>query len=168
MLGGPFWRPLARRMECCEMERERGPERTTPGERFGRASRLRSPADFQRVRRAGRRRHGAYITLFFARTETPDGAAIAPARVGFSVSKRVGDAVRRNLVKRRLREAVRRELWNVAPGWDMIVVARPGAASAEYTALRDDISATLRQARVTWEPGAAGADSGTKDETQAQ
>jgi ribonuclease P protein component len=163
---GGLWRL---RMESCEMERERDPDRTTPDERFGRASRLRSSADFQRVRRAGRRRQGAYITLFFARAEGPDGAALAPARVGFSVSKQVGDAVRRNLVKRRLREVVRRQLWNVAPGWDMIVVARPEAASAEYTAVRDDILTALRQARVLREPGATSdPDTRAKGETHTR
>lgn len=163
---GGLW---PQRVEYCDMERERGPDRTTPDENFGRASRLRSSADFQRVRRAGRRRQGAYITLFFARAEESDGAALAPARVGFSVSKRVGDAVRRNLVKRRLREAVRRQLWNVAPGWDMIVVARPEAASAEYTALRNDVLAALRQARVLREPDATSdTDTRTKGETQTR
>ena len=80
------------------------------------------------------------------------GTLIAPSRVGFSVSKRVGDAVRRNLVKRRLREVIRRRLWNVAPGWDMIVIARPNAATADYEALRDEVDSLLAQARVLREP----------------
>lgn len=130
------------------MERERGPDRSIPGARFGRASRLRSSADFQRVRRAGRRRQGRYMTLIFSRADLPDGATVAPPRVGFSVNKRVGDAVLRNRVKRRLREAVRRQLWNVAPGWDMILIARPEAAGAPYTVLRDEVGALLIQARL--------------------
>lgn len=133
------------------VEREDGSDRTTPRERFTRASRLRSPEDFQRVRRTGKRRQGSYLTLIFARatsSSVENGAEVAPARVGFSVSKRVGDAVRRNRVKRRLREAIRRWLWNVAPGWDMIVTARPEAAAAEYAALRDEVGALLAQARV--------------------
>lgn len=88
------------------------------------------------------------MTLVFARAEAPDGATVAPTRVGFSVNKRVGDAVRRNHVKRRLREAVRRQLWNVAPGWDMILIARPEAAGAPYITLRDEIGALLTQARL--------------------
>lgn len=100
------------------------------------------------------------MTLIFA--QTVDGAGIAAPRIGFSVSKRVGDAVRRNQVKRRLREAARRQLWNVAPGWDMIVVARPEAASATYTTLRDDMTALFAQAHVLRQP-----DSGDS-ETQQQ
>lgn len=140
------------------MEREARLARTSPDEpvgraprhdeRFQRASRLRSADDFQRVRRAGKRRQGQYLTLGFARSELGDEGAIAPARVGFSVSKRVGDAVTRNRVKRRLREAVRRRLWQVIPGWDMIFTARPDAAGADYTALRDELDALLTQARL--------------------
>ncbi len=82
-----------------------------------------------------------------------NGTPVAPARVGFSVSKRVGDSVRRNRVKRRLREAIRRRLWNVAPGWDMIVIARPEAATADYEALRNEVDTLLEQAHVLREPG---------------
>jgi ribonuclease P protein component len=134
------------------VERENDLTRTKPGdhgERFRRESRLRSAADFQRVRRVGKRRQGKYLTLSFARApQDPDRESAEPpsTRVGFSVSKRVGDAVTRNRVKRRLREAVRRCLWQVAPGWDMIVTARPEAASADYIALRDDVTTVLAQA----------------------
>jgi len=76
--------------------------------------------------------------------------------VGFSVSKRVGNAVRRNQVKRRLRDVIRRRLWNVAPGWDMIVIARPEAATASYDALRDDVDALLAQAGVLFDPASRG------------
>lgn len=130
------------------MEREGDSGRIPPRERFGRASRLRTPAEFQRVRRSGKRRQGRFITLHFARNADPD----MPSRAGFSVSKRVGDAVQRNLVKRRLREAVRRRLWNVAPGWDMILGARPEAATAAYEALRDEVDELLGQARLLKTP----------------
>lgn len=130
------------------MEREGGSGRIPPRERFGRASRLRSPEEFQHVRRSGKRRQGRFITLHFARNADPD----APSRAGFSVSKRVGDAVQRNLVKRRLREVVRRRLWNVAPGWDMILAARPEAATAVYGALRDEVDGLLGQARMLKTP----------------
>ncbi len=55
---------------------------------------------------------------------------LALTRYGISVSKRVGKAVVRNRVKRLLRENVR--LIPIEPGWDVVFVARPPSASADY------------------------------------
>jgi len=135
-------------------------ERTTGQERFRKESHLRSSQDFQRVRRRGRRQQGAYLILAYARraeqVETPATpatpgepvAARLPSRIGFSVNKRVGSAVRRNRVKRRLREAIRRRLWKTQLGWDMIVIARPEAADAEYADLASELHDLLRRARL--------------------
>lgn len=103
-------------------------------ERFPRERRLRSAADFAAVRQRGRRINSAHLMLSYARRSEAQSTE-APTRVGFSVNKRVGDAVRRNLVKRRLREQVRRFLWNVAPAWDMIITAKPGAAEVDFATL---------------------------------
>jgi ribonuclease P protein component len=67
-------------------------------------------------------------------------------RVGFSVSKRVGDAVVRNRVKRRLREIVRRRLPQVMPGWDLILTPATAAAQADYGALAGEIDELLTRA----------------------
>lgn len=139
-------------------------------ERFRRTQRLRSPRDFQRVRRLGRHVSSPLLTLSYARQAPqpartrPPGeplpeeapprvvtAALAdtPTRVGFSVSKRVGNAVTRNRVKRRLREAVRHALADLPPGWDMILVARSAAATADYTTLNTTVRELLARARLT-------------------
>jgi ribonuclease P protein component len=57
-------------------------------------------------------------------------------RCGFVVSKRIGTAVTRNRVKRRLREAARAMLPRLRPGWDLAFRARPAAAGAALVELR--------------------------------
>lgn len=140
-----------------DLEHDDRVERTTGQERFRKESHLRSSQDFQRVRRRGRRQQGQYLTLVYARRADVapasaelgvSGSASLPARIGFSVNKRVGSAVRRNRVKRRLREAIRLRLWKTQPGWDMIVIARPEAADADYTALASELEELLIRARL--------------------
>lgn len=126
-------------------------ERISGRERFARANRLRSSLDFARLRRDGRRVGGAYLALSYARQPAPEGAPMVkeqPARVGFSVSKRVGGAVVRNRVKRRLREAVRVRLTSFHPGWDIVISARPAAANADYATLDAELGGLIERARL--------------------
>ncbi len=70
----------------------------------------------------------------------PNG--LGRSRVALSVGKRIGSAVARNRVKRRLRAMLREE----APiaGYDIVVTAREGAALAAYDELRGDMARCLR------------------------
>jgi len=95
-------------------------------------------ADFEAVYRGGRAwRH----PLLVLRT-LPNG--LDRSRSGFPVSRRVGKAVLRNLVKRRLREIVRHA--PLRSGWDLVVIARPPAAEADYRALEEALSGLFRRA----------------------
>ncbi|HEX8996165.1 MAG TPA: ribonuclease P protein component [Ktedonobacterales bacterium] len=123
-------------------------ERSTGRERFPKSSHLRSSQDFQRVRRRGKRQQGPRLHLSYARREAGPDGAVQPSRIGLAVNKRVGSAVQRNRVKRRLREAIRRRLWKAQPGWDMIVTARPESADANYAALADELHELLTRARL--------------------
>jgi len=67
-------------------------------------------------------------------------------RYGFSVSKRVGKAVIRNRVKRLLREILR--VMPLQPGWDIVFIARPAAATADYNHLEKSIEGLLVRARL--------------------
>ncbi|HZC76530.1 MAG TPA: ribonuclease P protein component [Ktedonobacterales bacterium] len=124
------------------MELTEGAERISGRARFRRANRLRSARDIARARR-GSRQVGTYLTVSYTRQEEP-----GPARIGFSVSKRVGGAVVRNRVKRRLREAIRPKVTRLAPGWDMLLTARSAAAQAPFAALADEVEALLARASL--------------------
>ena len=115
-----------------------------------RAYRLRRPAEFQRVR-AGKRSWGHPLLVLYLAPN--DGQ---PTRVGISVGKRVGNAVVRNRVKRRVREAVRLRHAELAPGHDLVFIARAPAAEADWPALRAATEDLLRRARVLPRERAAG------------
>jgi len=74
----------------------------------------------------------------------PEGAT-GPARFGFIVSKKVGNAVTRNVVKRRLREAAWQQLKDGFAGADVVVRALPASAGADYTRLLKDLDKGLRR-----------------------
>jgi len=67
-------------------------------------------------------------------------------RIGFSVGKRVGGAVVRNQVKRRLRMIVRGFAWR--DGLDIVILAQPPAAIASFEALSGALARTSDQARI--------------------
>jgi ribonuclease P protein component len=66
--------------------------------------------------------------------------------VGITVSRRVGSAVVRNRVKRRLREIMRQEHPRLVEGWDLVIVVRPAAAAADFAALSAAALSLLRRA----------------------
>lgn len=65
------------------------------------------------------------------------------SRLGITVSTKVGKAVVRNKIRRRVREAYRIHESEMAPGWDMVVVARTRAAFCSYGELQRGLLSTL-------------------------
>jgi ribonuclease P protein component len=106
----------------------------TPGSRpQSKRARLSRSADFERVFRHGRSQANREFVLHVF----PRPQASGPARLGLSVSRKVGGAVERNRVKRLLREAFARESSRLPPGTDAVVVAR---ADAKALAEREGLS----------------------------
>ena len=116
-----------------------------------RAGRLSRSADFERVYRNGRSHSNRHLVLY----SFPRGAHDAP-RLGVSVSRKVGGAVDRNLVKRLLREAFAAHASELAGGCDYVVVARPDARElAERDGLAG-VDAALAELLSASVPAAAG------------
>lgn len=93
---------------------------------MNKTNRLSRSADFDRAYRQGKSVAGRYAVLYFFDRSSEDGES-AP-RLGVSVSRKVGGAVVRNEVKRVLKESFRTLLDRLAPGYDYVIIARPGLA----------------------------------------
>lgn len=78
------------------------------------------------------------------------------SRCGFSVGKRLGNAVARNRVRRRLREAVRLHWPAVAPGWDIVFAAREPVGTAEFGEISGAVQLLLERAAVIRPPATEG------------
>ena len=102
--------------------------------------RLTKADDFAAVRRAGRSYSDRLLVLLARRND------LHRTRVGFSVSKRVGNSVQRNKAKRRMRELLR--LSPLLEGWDLVFVARRGVVSATPSNLSVSTSTLLSRAGV--------------------
>ena len=102
---------------------------------------LKQRADFLAAAKARRVPCGAF--LLQARDRADGGGA----RMGFTCSKKVGNAVARNRAKRRLRALARDVLPQLGrPGWDYVLIGRPDATtSADFATMRDDLVRALRK-----------------------
>ena len=101
-------------------------------------NRLRTSTDFSTTVRSGVRNGRRNVVLYAAAI-----AADEPSRIGFIVSKGVGNAVVRNLVKRRLREAGAASLREYGTGFAIVVRALPASAAASWDQLLADYNAAL-------------------------
>jgi ribonuclease P protein component len=104
---------------------------------FGRADRLRKSGEFIQLQRRGARYQSGHFVLYGL-----GGAKDEPSRLGITVSRRVGNAVMRNRLKRRVRECYRLKLRAMLPaGVAMVVIARKGAGNLEWTMIDAELIA---------------------------
>lgn len=107
--------------------------------------RLKRRQDFRRVYLRGKSLKNRAFVLCFRRVTGPKKKQTACGpRLGFSVSKQIGNAVERNRVRRKLREACRLELAAFATGFDYVLIARQGAKAESVPALRKKLLKTLQ------------------------
>ncbi len=103
---------------------------------FTKADRIRRRRDYLRVQAQGKRLHSRHFGVTLAPPETP-----AP-RLGLVVTRRFGKAVRRNRMKRLLREFFRRHK-TLLPPYDLVIMAKPGAAALNYWRVAEELGGLL-------------------------
>jgi ribonuclease P protein component len=108
------------------------------GQTFPKAKRIRKRGEYLKLQQAGRRRAGKWFVVIT--TPNCDGVS----RLGITASRRVGGAVLRNRVKRMVREFFRTHYDRIQPPRDVVVIARPGAADADYAEVKRELGAALK------------------------
>jgi ribonuclease P protein component len=101
---------------------------------------LTTSEQFASVFRRGRAYYGTVVALRLL----PN--ALDVSRLGLVVGKKAGRAVERNRAKRRIRYIV--GIRELAPGWDLVVIARPGIQSAKYEDIERELQQLLSRAGV--------------------
>jgi ribonuclease P protein component len=110
---------------------------------YPKAARLRRRREYLTVQRDGRRRHTAHLVVI----QRPAPGALS--RLGVTASKRIGDAVVRNRLKRVLRAVFRAHRAVLTPAVDIVIIAKPGADRLTYAQATDELlrALELRHAR---------------------
>lgn len=108
----------------------------------GKRTRLTDSPEFDRVYRQGK----AYRGRFFSVHAFPN--ELGHPRLGLSVSRKVGGAVTRNTVRRRLREVFYASVGDEQGGVDFVISARPAAAEASFQDLKEEFGRALHRLEV--------------------
>jgi len=104
--------------------------------------RLTRSEDFKRVRRSGKSYAHPLVVLIVQTHDQPR------VKIGVAAGRTVGTAVYRNRAKRLLREAMRTLIPNLASGFDLILIARPGLVSATLEETRQALLILLQRAQI--------------------
>jgi ribonuclease P protein component len=102
---------------------------------FGKELRVRARREFLAAQRRGTARHTPHFVVVTAKREDP-----GPPRLGITVTRRVGNAVERNRIKRRVREFFRHHREQLSGSRDYIFIAKSGAENLSYADIVRELS----------------------------
>jgi ribonuclease P protein component len=114
------------------------PAGPTRSQRFPPRVRLRKRHEFLALQREGRRYNVPHFVVITRQRQDP------PSRLGVTTSRKVGDAPVRNRIRRLVREFFRRHRLEIVPPRDVLVIARPGAASIRYADVDHQLTRALQ------------------------
>jgi ribonuclease P protein component len=115
--------------------------------RFRRSDRILHNAEYRRVSRAGRRlADREFVLLVAPRVSRVESTA---PRLGITASRKVGNAIVRNRVKRNVREWFRRDRGRMAEGLDFVVIARKGSGDLAGREIRARLTQLLERSIAT-------------------
>jgi ribonuclease P protein component len=100
---------------------------------FPKSARLNRASEFAKIKAEGHTSHGKFLLLGSFQTGESQ-----PAKIGLITSRRIGCAVERNRVRRRLRELTRKSRPEIKPGLQLVVIARRSAVAASFIQLEED------------------------------
>jgi ribonuclease P protein component len=101
---------------------------------FSKKERLLNPGDFVKVNRSGRRKQAPHFTVVYAEN------GLGVSRLGITVSRKTGNAVARNKVKRLIREFFRLHKGDLPQGHDFLIAAKRGASRLDYREVEEELS----------------------------
>jgi ribonuclease P protein component len=118
--------------------------------KFSRSARLSRSSEFRLVKASGKSWTGKYLVLAILMRDTEE-----PARIGIIATKRLGNAVSRNQVRRRIREIFRLNQHRIKKGFWVVTIARLSAAKAAFDELQRDWLRLVERASIL-APGSHG------------
>lgn len=115
---------------------------TTRSKKMDKRNRLRKNEDFKKVYKYGKNYYNRNLIMYVMKNELEN------TRIGFTVSKKVGNSVVRNRVKRRIKEIVRRNLRNIKEGYDIILIPKKNVSEINHKELENAIFHIFKLANV--------------------
>lgn len=106
---------------------------------MGRRYRLRKNSDFRKVYRFGKSTADRFIVLYSLKNGLPN------SRLGISVRKKFGNSVKRNRIKRLIKEVFRLNRENIKDGYDFIVIPRISAVNADFFVIEKSLTGLFKR-----------------------